>query len=228
MGIHDGHRSRMKEQFIENGLVGFSDVNVLEMLLFFAIPRKDTNELAHELINKFGSLYNVFLASFRELLEVPGMTRTAAVLITFVPRLTQRIEISNTKSDTIIKSVDDAAKFLIPRFKNEHEEIFYVICLDARRNVICCSEMARGTARSVNVDIRKLVEEVLRNRAISVIIAHNHPNGRPINSAEDDHVTKQVYSSLKTLQIPLEDHLIIVDERYFSYAKSGRFELLLR
>lgn len=226
MGIHDGHRKRVKEKFIEFGLDSFSDVEVLEFLLFFAVPRKDTNEIAHHLLNQFGSLHGVFNASYYELLEVPGITVNSAILITFISRLQRKIEISKTKSIRIIKNSKDSSAYLIPRFKNEQEEVMLLLCLDAKRSVICCKELGRGTAVSVDIDCRKVAETALKVNAVTAIIAHNHPGGKLYPSVEDDSLTQILYKALRNVEIKLEDHLIIVDDEYVSYADAGAMNLL--
>ncbi len=226
MSIHEGHRKRVKEKYVEYGLDVFSDVEVLEFLLFFAVPRKDTNEIAHHLLDQFGSLHGVFNASYFELLTVPGITANSATLITFISKLQRKIEISKTKSIRIINNSRDSAAYLIPRFKNEQEEVMLMLCLDAKRNIICCKELGRGTAVSVGVDCRKVTETALKVNAVYAIIAHNHPGGKLFPSVEDDSLTQILYKALRNVEIKLEDHLIIVDDEYVSYSDAGALNLL--
>ena len=119
MGIHDGHRERMKERFKEHGLQSFSELNALELLLFYAIPRRDTNELAHALINRFGSLAGVFEASLHELCEVPGVGESTAQLIMLVPQITKLSMVTKANEIAYITNSDEAGKYFLPRFMFE-------------------------------------------------------------------------------------------------------------
>lgn len=221
MSVHDGHRDRLRERFLENGLDGFNDLNALELLLFYAIPRKDTNPIAHALLDKFGSLSAVLNASQQELTEVPGVGSSAAALIRLVPQMVKKSRVSKAKEIRFIRSASDAAAFLLPRFYGEQDELLLMLCLDSKHAVICCNEMGRGVVNAVDTSVRRVVETALKCKACSVIIAHNHPSGVALPSREDDFFTKQLYSSLRIIGIRLEDHLIFADEDYVSLADSG-------
>ncbi len=226
MGIHDGHRKRLKESFIEHGLDSFNDINVLELLLFFSVPRKDTNELAHKLLDHFGSLHDVFNASFYELTSIPEVNYSTAVLIVFISQLIRRIEISKTQNIKVINDSDDAGEYFVSRFKNQQHESFIMMCLDAKRRIIFCREMATGNVISVNVDIRKLVETAVSSKAVSVIISHNHPGGKLFPSVEDQSLTCKLYKALDCVGIHLEDHIIVAEDEYVSFLDSGAMSLL--
>jgi len=221
MGIHDGHRERLKERFAEYGLDHFSDLNALELLLFYAIPRRDTNPIAHELLNKFGSLDAVLSASEQELTEVPGVGRNAAILIRLMPQIVKKSQVSKASEIRTIRNSTDAGKYLLPRFMNEKDEVVYMMCLDSKRSVICCLEMGRGVVNAVDTNLRRMVETALKYKATSVIIAHNHPSGIALPSREDDYFTDRLYKALETIGIRLEDHLIIVGDDFVSLADSG-------
>lgn len=221
MGIHDGHRSRMRERFTEHGLASFNDINALELLLFYSIPRKDTNEIAHRLLDHFGSLHEVFSASVEELMDVPGISYNSAVLISLMPQLLKKSEISKTKEIKIINNSSDAAEYLIPRFMHEQDEVLLMLCLDNKRSIICCKEVARGTVDSVDASGRRIAEIALKQKAAAVIISHNHPNGIAAPSREDDMVTSSIYKALYAVGIELEDHVIVSEENYFSFAREG-------
>ncbi len=226
MGIHDGHRKRVKELFVDNGLDSFSDVNVLEFLLFFSVPRKDTNEIAHRLLAHYGSLHEVFNASFYELMEIEGVNYSSAVLITFISHLNRRIEISKTSSIEKINNAEDAGKYFMARFKNQQHESMRMLCLDAKRNIICCREIAEGSVCSANVNIRKAVETAVSCRAMAVIISHNHPGGTLHPSAEDNSLTCKLYKALNYVGIKLEDHIIVSDDTYVSFERAGAMRLV--
>ena len=221
MSVHDGHRERLKNRFIEHGLDNFDEINALELLLFFAVPRKDTNETAHMLLDRFGSLQGVFDAHYNELREVKGVGDNAALLITLIPRLMRKALIGKKEKGAFVTNSSSAGEYLVPRFMCEQDEVLYLLCLDSAKRVICCQEMNRGVVNEVEANIRKIVEAALKNRASSAILAHNHPDGIALPSREDDYVTKMVRQSLKLVNIPLVDHIIVSGDDYVSYADSN-------
>lgn len=225
MGIHDGHRERLRQSFLEHGLSGMNDINALELLLFYAVPRRDTNELAHLLLQHFGSLDGVFSASAEELCEVEGIGAYAASLLTLVPEIMKKSRLSKSREIRQIRSSDDAGEYLLPYFMNERDEVVYLLCLDSKRAVICCAEMGRGVVNAVDASVRRIVEKALKVKACSVIIAHNHPDGLALPSREDDLFTKCLYNALETVGIRLEDHIIVADEDYISVADTGMMAL---
>ncbi len=221
MGMHDGHRERMKQRFLEYGLDSFADHNVLELLLFFAVPRRDTNPLAHALLNRFGSLEAVLEADVAELKKVPGIGDSAAALIHLVPQISKRYFVNKGQHDQILNSTAAAGRYLVPRFFYERSEVVYVLCLDAKRKVLCCKEISRGEVNTAEVSIRKIVEVALSHNATSVILAHNHTSGVAIPSVEDEAVTKQIQTALNCVGIALADHIVVGGEDFVSMAESG-------
>ena len=221
MGIHEGHRARLRAGFLEHGLQSMNDINALELLLFYALPRRDTNETAHLLLERFGSLDGVFSAPVEDLCEVEGIGEYAAALIALVPEIMKKARLSKAREIRQIKCSEDAGEYLLPYFMNEQDEVVYLLCLDAKRAVICCAEMGRGVVNTVDANIRRMVEKALKVKACSVIIAHNHPDGIAIPSREDDIFTRCLYNALETVGIRLEDHIIVADEDYISVADSG-------
>ena len=224
MSIHDGHRARMKRRFLEHGLDSFDDHNVLELLLFYAIPRGDVNPLAHELITRFGSLSAVFDAPLDELMKVPGIGESAALLIKLVPQMSRRYMISRTRSDNILNSTQKAGNYLMQFFYGERDEVVYMACLDAKCKVINCKMIFRGGVNSANISVRKLVENALLYNSTSVIIAHNHTSGIALPSQEDIATTKKIEEALRAVDIILNDHIIVADDDYVSLADNGIFK----
>ena len=221
MGVHDGHRERMRTTFLEHGLDGMNDINALELLLFYAVPRRDTNETAHLLLERFGTLDKVFAASVEELCEVEGVGEYAASLIALVPQIMKKSLLAKSREKKIIRSSREAGEYLLPYFLNEQDEVIYLLCMDSRRAVICCTEMGRGSVNSVDTSIRRIVEKALRVKACTAIIAHNHPDGLPVPSREDDIFTRALNNALETVGIQLEDHIIVANDRYASVADAG-------
>ena len=225
MGVHDGHRERLRARFAEHGLDSFNELNALELLLCYAIPRRDTNEIAHRLLDAFGSLSGVFQASMQELTSVPGIGENAATLILMVPQIVKKAHVSKAKETKIIRNSTDAGNYLLPYFLDEPDEIVMMLCLDNKRAVICCREMGRGVVNCVDANIRRMVETALKVKTTTVIVAHNHPNGVALPSREDDNFTRTLYRSLGLLGITLEDHIIVANDEFVSLADSGVMHL---
>lgn len=221
MTVHEGHRERLRDSFLAHGLDNFHEVQALELLLFYAIPRRDTNPLAHVLLDRFGSLKGVFSASDRELCEVPGVGKSTAALILMVPQILKRSRVTAAEKIKLIRCGRDAAEFLRPRLDTEKEEVALMICLDAQMAVINCLELARGTVNAVDFSIRRMVEHAMKSRASYVILAHNHPAGSPRMSREDDAVTARAYKALELVGIRLYDHIIVAGDEYSSVNDLG-------
>lgn len=225
MGIHDGHRERMRERFFQYGLENFNEIEALEMLLYYAIPRKDTNPIAHALLDRFGSLDEVLHATEEELCEVPQISRRTAALLRMVPQIVRLSEIGRASRITAIKSTEDAVSFLRPRFLGERDEIMILVCLDAKNRVTYVETVSRGVVNAVLFDPRRVVETALKRKAVSVLMAHNHPDGPALPSREDDNATSQIFRALQMVNITLYDHIILAGDEYVSYRRSGAMDL---
>ncbi len=226
MGVHDGHRERLKESFLEYGLDSFNDINALELLLFYAVPRRDTNPIAHALIDHFETLGGVFRASEEELLEVPGVGKSAASLILLVPEIMKKSCVSDTKTIIQVNNSDDAGKYLMPRYMNEQDEVAYMLCLDTQKRIIKCVEIGRGIVNSVDINTRLIVEAAVKCKASSVIISHNHPDGVALPSIEDNSSTAMIAKTLALVGINLADHIIVAGDDYISFADSGFMRMI--
>lgn len=221
MNVHDGHRDRMKNKLMEQGLESFDDHNVLELLLFFAMPRKDTNPIAHELIDYFGSLDAVLEAPREELSKIKGIGENSVVLLKLIPEVCRRYSISKNKFDNILDSTEKAGNFLKARYMFERDEVVYVTCLDSKRKVICCKDLFRGDVNSAEVSIRKIAELALAKNAASIILSHNHISGIALPSKDDEITTGRIKSALDTMDITLADHIIVAGDDFISMAESG-------
>ena len=215
----------MKARYKDHGLDNFNDVNVLELLLFYAIPRKDTNEIAHALLEHFGSLDRVLEASIPELEAVPGVGESSALLISLIPQIMRRyLTVKESCVSTIFGSTD-AGRYLVPRLMFEKDEKLLLLCLDAKKSVISCVNLGSGVVNAVDVNVRKVVENAVRHRANTVILAHNHPGGVALPSREDERLTIEIAAALKLVGIPLVDHIIVAGDDYVSFADSGMMGL---
>ena len=221
MGIHDGHRDRLRQRFLEHGLDNFSDVNVLELMLCYVIPRKDVNPIAHALLDTFGSLHGVFEATPDALMQVDGVGENVASMIRLIPQINRRYLMSREDDRDILRDSQSAGLYLQPRFLYEREEIVLMVCLDASCRILCCRELARGETNTASLSVRKLVELALAQNSSSVILAHNHTSGIAVPSQEDVTTTKHVAEALEMVGIRLSDHLVMAGSDFVSMADSG-------
>ena len=225
MGVHDGHREKKREQFLNSGLDSFADHEVLELLLFYAIPRRDTNETAHLLMDHFGTLDAVFHAPVEELCRVRGMGRNAATLIHLVPKVYSRVKRSAAENETVLNTTRKSGRYLMERLAGETTEKLYQLCLDRKGKLLTCRQLSEGSVGAAPVNLRKIVENALLSRASGVILGHNHPSGVALPSQEDVAATIQARNALEAVEIPLLDHIIVADEDFVSMAESGYLSL---
>ena len=225
MAIHDGHRQRLKERFLSQGLDGFTDIQVLELLLFYAIPRRDTNPIAHELLKKFGSVRQVLEAPVEELTKVSGIGENAALLLKLVTETGRYYLVNRSIQCTILPTIEECAKYMVPFFFGRRVETVFLLCLDAKCKVLCCKEVGEGSVNSAGVPIRRVVEMALKANAPSVILAHNHPSGIALPSVEDVVTTHRVAAALRTVDVILVDHIVVAEDDFVSMVHSGhRFD----
>ena len=220
MGVHEGHRQRLMEEYLANGLDGFAPHKVLELLLFFAVPRKDTNELAHRLISTFGSLSAVLDAPYEELIRVEGVGRHTAVLLSMIPQLFREYR-KDLLSRLPLNSSRDAGIHMMAHFAGLQQEHVALVCLDAKNRIISTQMLQEGGITEVQVSIRRVMATALQNSAVSVILGHNHPGGLALPSTEDIYTTQKVRDVLASVGIRLQDHIIVADGDYVSLADSG-------
>lgn len=223
MGIHDDHRKRMKQKFIDNGMDSFADHEVLELLLYYAIARRDVNPVAHELINRFGTLSAVFDAPIEALQEIDGIGEHSAMLIKMLPQIARRYLISRSSTENVLDSVEKAGKYIQSFFYSMQKECVYVVCLDSKCKVIATKCITTGDVNSVPLSPRQVVEFALANHALAVIIAHNHPNGLALPSASDTNTTRRIQEALKAVDIQVLDHIIVADDDFVSMKDNGFF-----
>lgn len=222
MGIHDGHREKKRQQFLQHGLDSFADHEVLELLLFYAIPRKDTNPIAHALMDRFGSLDAVLSAPVEELCRVEGVGPAAAALLKLTPQVYRRSRMAAAERERVLNSSQRAGDYLLELFTGETAEVLYELCLDRKGKLLACRRVGEGGVSSINVDLRKIVENALLTGASGVILSHNHPSGIALPSPDDCAATVRVKEALKTVGLVLVDHIVVADGDYVSMADSGQ------
>lgn len=221
--MHEGHRKRLRENFLKNGLDNFQSHNVLEMLLFYTIPRGDTNETAHRLIDRFGSLSAVLEAPVEELMKVKGVGERTAAFLHLVPEITRVYLKDKQENVKILDTPEKVAAYILPYFVGKTKENIVVLCLDNKCAVKNCSIMAEGSVSMGDINNRNLIELVIRSNATSVVIAHNHPNGVPAPSKEDVETTFMLASLFKSIDVVLSDHIIVAGGEWCSMASSAKF-----
>jgi len=225
MSIHDGHRARLKERFRQEGLDNFSDIQVLELLLFYAIPRQDTNPIAHALLEHFGTLSQVLEAPAEELEKVSGIGSNAATLLNLTTAVGRYYLVNRSTQNVILNTIEKCGEYLVPFFFGRRNETVFILCLDAKCKVLCCKEVGEGSVNSANVPIRRIVELALGANATTVVLAHNHPSGLALPSGDDIQATRRAASALSTVDIHLADHIVVADDDFVSMVQSGyRFD----
>lgn len=224
MAIHDGHRQRLKERFRSEGLDNFDEVQVLELLLFYCIPRQDTNPIAHRLLDHFGSLAQVLEAPMGELEKVPGVGQNAATFLHLVRDSGRYYQVNRTMQEKILVTTEKCGTYLASFFFGRRNETVFMLCLDAKCKVLCCKEVGEGSVNSAGVPVRRIVETALGVNATTVVLAHNHPSGLALPSAEDVQTTYRVAAALDTVDITLADHIIVADDDFVSLAQSGYYK----
>lgn len=226
--IHLGHRERLKRRFLEEGLDDFTDIQVLELLLFYAIARQDTNPIAHNLLDHFGSLSQVLEASPEELKKVKGVGEHAALLLHLIPQIGRYYQVDSAQRVDILTSLDACGAYLVPYFFARTRETVFLLCMDAKCKVLCCKEIGEGSVNSASISVRKVVETALAANATTVILAHNHPSGIAIPSDEDVQTTRRIAAALSAVEIHLADHIVVAEGDYVSMVQSGyRFDDVL-
>ena len=223
MSIHDGHRERLKKRFMEEGLDHFEEVNVLELVLFYCIPRRDTNPIAHALLQRFENLVNVMEAPVSELEKVEGISRNAAGFLKLILAVNKYYLVKKATNEMVLDSVEKCGRYLIPKFHGKRNESVMLLCLDAKCKMLCCREINEGSVNSAGISVRKVIEVALASNATTVILAHNHPSGLAFPSGEDMATTRRIAEALKTVEVLLFDHIIVSDDDFVSLAQSGYY-----
>ena len=208
MADHSGHRERKRRQFRDHGIDAFADHEVLELLLYYAIPRRDTNPAAHALLDRFGSLNAVFSAPVEELERVPGVGANAALLLKLVTQVYRRARTSIAQNEVVLDTTERIGEFFVEQFVAQTSEVMYQLCLDAKGRLLSCRKVCEGDASTLGLNLRKIVENAILCNAVLVALAHNHPSGVALPSHEDKVATLQVRDALEAVNVRLADHKI--------------------
>ena len=217
--VHKGHRKTLKKKFIENGLDLFEPHEALELYLYYAIPRKDTNPLAHRLLDRFVTLAGVCDAPIDELIEEFGLTENTAVLLKLLPEMARLYNESKLSNDNVI-DLDTIGDLIKSKFIGRTEEVVVLLLGDAKGKIIFFDVVAKGSVNSSDMPIRKIVDLSIRHNARLAFIAHNHPSGNALPSKNDLATTDALKATLNTVGVRLFDHFIVTDDDYVSLRES--------
>ena len=226
MGIHSGHRNRMKQEFLNGGLDGFSDVRALELLLFFSRPQGDVNPTAHTLLEAFGSLSGVFEADPQLLRNIPGVGENTLTLLKLIPALSARYQNSRTQRPERITHLEDLRDLFTPYFWGARNEVSYLGCFDASLRLLGVRKLSEGGPDDTNFEMRQVAAAALALNASAVVLAHNHTCGDLTPSDEDLSTTRYLRKFLSSMKITLYDHVIMADDDILSLREEGYMLML--
>lgn len=216
-GVHDGHRDRMRERYQQEGLEHFQPHEVLEFLLFHAIPRRNTSETGHLLLDQFGSLSAVLDAPVEALEQVPGMTHNAAVFLSLLSdtfRLYDRDKFQ--KAPTILDTTDKLRTLILSRLNHLPNEEVMLVCMDGKFKLLDHSILTTGSVNSSEITVRLILQRALLFNASIVVLAHNHPSGLAVPSKADITTTLQARRALQLADICLWDHIVVGEHNAIS------------
>ncbi len=219
----NGHRQRVKDRFRKEGLDHFEEKHVLELLLFYCIPRMDTKPIAERLLNHFGSLPQVLEATAEELMKVEGIGENAATFLNLTTAVGRYYLVNRSTRQTVLNTTEKCGQYLLPYFYGRRNETVFMLCLDAKCKVLCCRELGEGSVNSAAIPIRKVAELALGANATSVVLAHNHPSGLALPSGDDVATTLRVAKALEAVEVILADHIVVADDDFVSLAQSGYY-----
>lgn len=224
--LHKGHRARVRQKFIkEQSLDNFNDHEVLEFLLFYAYPMRDTNEMAHRLLMQYGTLHNLMNTKTNALINEGGLTENAATLLTALPHINRRYLKSEFNKSPLLTDSKKAGKFMMSLFNGQNYESLYLISLNLRKKIISVDEISRGDADSVSVNLKRILQKTLLNNAKFVIIGHNHPAGTLKPSVADVNIAKALLEEFKLFDIYMLDNMIVTSKGYYSFSEHKYFGL---
>ncbi len=216
MGIHDDHRKRVRDAFIQNGAEGSADHQLLEHLLFYSIPRIDTNPIAHKLIARFGSIRDVLDADYEDLLEVDGIGEHSAALIKLSAAISKAYLCSDHAKITCYDTVDKVGRFLASLFAGQTKETVFLLLFNSRLEIIKVVKLGVGHVGSVVTSARAIIENALNNKqATGIVLAHNHPSGIAMPSGDDIDLTSQLEFFCNQLGVKLMEHIVVSGNDYY-------------
>ena len=216
-----GHRQRFRERFLDSGLQGFHDYEVIELLLTLGTPRSDCKQSAKDALKKFGSLNAVLEADPKELQEIDGIGPSNVFGLKLTQTVARRYLADRVIGHDIVTSSDEVLDYLKHNLRDKKKEIFSVIYLNGRNEIISMEELFQGSLTTSVVYPREVVKKVLKQNAAALIFVHNHPSGNLNPSEEDIKITKKLKDAVATIDVKVHDHFIIAGNDYYSFADNN-------
>ena len=207
--IHSGHRKRVKANVIKNGFSQLEEHKLLELMLFYSIPREDTNEIAHKLINHFGSFGEVFKADISQLKKVDGVGDNTAVMIASIGETFKRMAKSKPPRKKVYKNTEDLKELAVSLLDTEKTEKVILMCFDARHTLKRCTVITEGDEVSSEINMKEIMKNLVDSDSSIAVLAHNHPDSLAEPSAFDIDTTRMVCVTLRKIGYALADHIIV-------------------
>jgi DNA repair protein RadC len=214
------HRIRLRNRFLENGINGLQDYEVVELFLTFVIPQKDVKDAAKQAIKKFGSIKGFFDADEKELTEIPYFKDKALTLRFFIKEVSLLYQKQQAEQIPVTQSKEDLINYCKSKLGFKKDEEFWLISLDSKHAVIKENLISKGLSDKTVVYPKQVIETAMKNGASSILLLHNHPNGNPQASEQDITITKAIDIPARVLNMTIYDHIIVAGEKYFSFRES--------
>ncbi|MFQ6677664.1 MAG: DNA repair protein RadC [Fidelibacterota bacterium] len=218
---NEGHRQRLRDKFLKSGLDGFHDYEIIELLLTLGTPRKDCKLAAKDALKKFGSLKAVLEADPKDLINIKGIGENNIFGLKIAQAVSRRYLADRVMNKDFIRSSDEVIEYLKHNLRDKNREVFLVIYLNGRNQIMKMEELFEGTLSSSSVYPREVIKRALANDAAALVFVHNHPSGNPNPSQDDLTITKQLKAATQTVDISVHDHLIIAGNEVYSFADHG-------
>ena len=219
---HGGHRKRMKTRFLNEGLDSFAEHEVLEILLFHSVPQRNTNDIAHSLIERFGSLEGVFEADYNDLIQIPYVKESSALLIKLVAAITRRAAIDKEKDVIYFDTVEKIGRYLRALYVSIPCERVYMMMFDNSMRLIDCVHIVDGAVNCASVTTRVMLEKALTRHAANVVVAHNHPNGLAIPSNEDIEISNTLDRVFDLAGVNMLEHIVVAGNKFTPIMRSQK------
>ncbi len=227
--LHAGHRERMKKEFLTNGFTpDMPEHKKLELLLFYCIPRIDTNDIAHELLNRYGDIPGVLDAPVDELVTFKGITENNVGLLKMIIPIARHYIDKKNSAKLIFNNINEVGDYLLNKFFGLTEENFVAVSLDGKGKLLSFDILSKGDISSVGVSTRDLIQLAFKTNATCIVIAHNHPGGVALPSNEDIAITEAVNIALKQIGVRLLDHIIVANSDYISMNQTPKYQYIFK
>ena len=224
--VHVGHRARLRKRALEHGIDSLAEHEILELLLSFTIARKDTNPLGHQLLDKYGSISNVLNAGYHELLKEKGIGETTASMLALLPQVLGYYAYDYWAEKNIYLSAADLKPLVVNMFITHTVESFYMLCMNAKNQIISTVCLGRGTVDGVAVYPSMVAEKAIQNKSRCVVLLHNHPGGVAKPSGSDITLTEQCLKSLAAVDVHVLDHIIAAGPLCYSMKENNILDVL--